>query len=180
MTGKLSKKIIFNSLVSLFCSAMFIPLGSLALSSEAYAADCIEQSLIQFKSAGTSLPSEVVGLDNPNVCDGFGGNFIHTPKFQMYLYVNFNISGTIDVDAMEKSFSNNKPSDQKIYQWLLDLKYVVVSREFIKHTYNDDREIVLNLDNSILFISEVVLEEGRFNSSMESFFSTAADSVFFY
>ncbi|MGZ3650549.1 MAG: hypothetical protein ACXVB9_02220 [Bdellovibrionota bacterium] len=130
---------------------------------------CEEQSLIHFTSHGSEVSSELIGAADP--CDSFGGNLVHTPLHQLYLYVNFNIPGTIDLDSVDEAFAL-APAQGQQHDWFQSVKLAVVDKGWIKRIYNDDREAVLNLGNDTLFISEVVVAEGRFGSLMKSFYSS--------
>src|SRR5262245_53181779 len=64
---------------------------------------CREESLVHFVTNGQEVPSHVIGKDDP--CDDFGGNEVFTPVYKIRVYVNFNISGTIDLDQIDRAYS---------------------------------------------------------------------------
>lgn len=124
---------------------------------------CREESLVHFYSQNEEVQSKLIGADDP--CDKFGGNLVYSPQNKIYLYVNFNIAGQINLDELDQALKQgNHPERQKI-------QLAVVDKGWIKRVYNDDREAVLNWSGDTLFISQPVLEEGRFLDLMREFYS---------
>lgn len=131
----------------------------LALSAHA---DCTEKSLVHFFSQGIEVSSELIGADDP--CDHFGGNRVYTPKANLYFYVNFNISGNVDLDAIDEAYLTGRDP--------MRVQIAIVDSGFIKRVYGDPREAVLNYGGDTLFISEIVLAEGRLTELLRDFYGS--------
>jgi hypothetical protein len=137
------------------------------LSSAVAQAECREESLVRFYSNGVEQESRLVGASDP--CDDFGGNLIHTPVENIYLYVNFNIAGSINLDLLDKVLSTS-PVDKETRAWLQSVKLAVVDRHWIKRVYQTPSEAVLNMAGDTLFVSEMVLLRGEFEQLVASFY----------
>lgn len=140
---------------------------ALILSAPAFA--CEEKSLIHFVSKGVEQPSELIGADDP--CDSFGGNLIYTPESHRFLYVNFNIPGTIDLDEVEAAYAL-VPGSGPAHDFYSRVQLAVVDKGWIKRVYQDDREAILNLAGDTLFVSETVVTEGRFTALLREFYGS--------
>lgn len=135
------------------------------LTPQARASDCREESLVHFFSQGAEVSSEVIGAADP--CDEFGGNLVYTPKHHLFLYVNFNIPGNIDLDEYEQAFVNGGSN-----KFFYNFQVAIVDKGFIKRMYNSPKDAVLSIGGDTLFISEVVVAEGRLTELMNDFFSS--------
>jgi hypothetical protein len=151
----------------LAASILLLPLANLAFADEPA---CREESLVSFFSEGKEVESRLIGNDDP--CDQFGGNLVYTPKTNRYLYVNFNIPGTINLDQIDAAFLKI-PADSDKLPWISNVKLAVVTQEWLKRVQNTNKEAVLNLGGDTLFVSEVVVKEGRLGPLMEDFYGMA-------
>ncbi|MGZ3693844.1 MAG: hypothetical protein ACXWQO_06560 [Bdellovibrionota bacterium] len=143
----------------------FLLILSLFITTQAFADEaCREESLVHFFTQGQEVNSELIGAGD--ACDQFGGNRVYTPKYNIYLYVNFNIPGNIDLDQIEAAVAASNHPERK------SIKLALVDKNWIKRVYNDPRDAVLNWGGDTLFISEVVLEEGRLIPLMKEFYSS--------
>ena len=129
---------------------------------------CKEESLIHFFSQGKEVQSRLIGADDP--CDNFGGNLVYSPKNKIFLYVNFNIPGNINLDQLDTALDkgDQEPNFQK---WIRTVSLAVVDNNWIKKHYDSELEAVINISNDTLFISAKVVTENRFGALMVKFYS---------
>lgn len=148
-----------------------IILAALFFSVSAFADEgCREESLVHFYAAGEEVGSELIGASDP--CDAFGGNLVYTPFEKIFLYVNFNIAGSINLDNIDRALKASTV-DEETRAWLRSVKLVLVDRGWIKRVYQDPREAVLNFGGDTLFVSEALLERGEFEALVADFYSGA-------
>lgn len=130
--------------------------------------ECREESLVQFISQGQPVVSQVIGAGD--ACDNFGGNLVYTPKNNIFLYVNFNIAGTIDLDQIDQELERIASAESRAMAQKIEI--AVVDKGWIKRVYGDDREAIINMGGDTLFVSEIVLTESRFAQLIEQFYSS--------
>ncbi len=111
---------------------------------------CVEKNLAYFYSHGKEIQVEIVGQDDP--CDGFGGAYAYTPKYRIYVYVNFNIPAWIYLDSIDRSLDRLSPAAQKFFKGI-DL--AIADADFMARRFNG-ADASLNWAGNTLFISEVV------------------------
>lgn len=156
---------------TIMMTSLFLAFALLnTLSARADEPACREESLVHFTSQGKEVESKLIGADD--ACDQFGGNLVYTPKSNRFLFVNFNIAGTIDLDQYDAAFLKI-PQDNPNLPWLARVEVAVVTQEWLKRVHNTNKEAVLNMTGDILFVSEVVVGEGRFGKLMEEFYGMA-------
>jgi|GEM_PF-5555698 len=156
---------------TLMMTSLFLAFALLnTLSARADEPACREESLVHFTSQGKEVESKLIG--NDDACDQFGGNLVYTPKSNRFIFVNFNIAGTIDLDQVDAAFAKI-PADNVNLPWISEVDIAVVTKEWLKRVHHTDQEAVLNMTNTILFVSEVVVNEGRFGKLMEEFYGSA-------
>lgn len=147
---------------------VFALLNTLALAADE--PSCREESLIRFVSAGEEVSSELVGGEN--ACDDFGGNLAYSPQHQRRIFVNFNIAGMIDLDEVDAAYAQ-VPADSRHYGWISKLEIAVVTQEWLHRVHQTEAEAVLNMTGSSLFVSEVVVKDGRFGALLNDFYGAA-------
>lgn len=136
----------------------------------AHAQDCREESLVTFLSGGQPVASELIGAGN--ACDHFGGNKVITPKHKLFVYVNFNIAGTIDLDQVDAMFEK-APANGPLHDFFQQVALVAVSPEWMREHFQDEREAILNLSGDTLFLAGPVVTEGRLIGILERFYTSA-------
>lgn len=129
---------------------------------------CVEASLISFQSQGRTVPpARRIGAENP--CDDFGGDLAYTPRYRAYVYANFNVPGTVDLDAFDQGLDARVRPEHR--ERVSKLQFAFVSRDWMKRRNNgEDGDAFLNRGGTIFFISERVLAEGRLRAVLGDFF----------
>jgi hypothetical protein len=137
---------------------------------------CVKEYLIQFVSNGQQVPSETVG-DPADLCDPFGGNLAYSPKNRLYYFVNVNIPGVIDLDAVDQNFDRYvKPGQRENF---LKIQIAVVARQWWGTHFGDEgyprlrtigAHAALNMAGTTLFVSEDAISSGELPGIYKEFY----------
>lgn len=165
--------------VSSFCfAALLLTVLAVSVRAAETRPPCVKQTLVEFLSGGKPVDSEIVNTEDRWDADcSFGGNKVYTPKRRIYVYVNFNIRGTVDLDAIDAAFEAHaagKPHGE----WLADpdnhfgiafVKAAWFERMFgVPDAYPNAR---MNPARNTIFVSEAALEKGELARIWADFFS---------
>lgn len=126
---------------------------------------CREETLVRFVSSGNEVPAKTIGADT---CDGFGGSEIFTPKHRVRLYVNFNIAGVIDLDAVDRAYELCVGTIYEATYRGIALAFVPESR-MIKLQHGG-ADAYLTMSKTTFFINEKVLTEDRLDALLVRFY----------
>lgn len=155
---------------TLVMTALFLAFALLnTLSAMAADTPCREEALIRFVADGVDAPSELIGSEDP--CDEFGGSLAYSPTHQRHVFVNFNIEGTIDLSEVDAAFALASPSNPG-YEWISGVKIAVVTNDWIRKHYQTEKEMFLNMNGTILFLSEKAAKEGRVGAALGEFYGS--------
>lgn len=103
-------------------------------------------------------PEKLIG-DDP--CRDFGGAYIRTPKYQIPVYVNYNIPVTIhleDIDQAIETFTPNEFYLNELKQWQVNF----VSRERVnRFPENKDYRVKAEKNLKSYYISTRIFDENR-------------------
>ena len=141
----------------------------------ASAAPCVRESLVEFRSGGSVVASERIGsTDQDEISCRFGGNKALTPKYKIIVFVNFNIPGVVDLDAIDTSFERNA-AGRRHGNRLLDPRFDF-SISFVKHSFFNQMGYDTTLDTKLsargntLFISEKGIDVDRLPKIWDEYF----------
>ena len=137
---------------------------------------CAPHSLIQFISHGKPVASETIS--SAGSCKDFGGNLVYTPKHHLYLFVNFDIRGTIDLDEIDSAVDQH--AGPKARRWILgqanpDMKFgiAVVKDAWMDRMY-PERDYPLghmNLLGDGFYITERAISQNQLAELLRTWLS---------
>lgn len=133
-----------------------------------------EQALIRLISGGEDVTSTatIIGGDNP--CDSFGGHKILTPKYEIPVYVNFSIPGSLDLDIIESAYEAGALEQNPN---LNEVTIAFVTKEWMVRVYGEEmasRGALLNFVRTILFIRSDLIGSVEFKNLIHEFYEVQA------
>ena len=138
---------------------------------------CVKKSLVVFLSGGKAVPSEVIaGEDRYDLNCSFGGNNVRTPKNRIRVFVNFNIPGTVNLDAIDSAFDRlaaGKPQGFWMQDEGQDFAVVFVKDSWMKGRFDNPwHGAAINSGRSGLYITERSLRVEPLAAIYEHFFGS--------
>lgn len=126
----------------------FLLVALLSLSSP----KCVEENLAHFYSHGVEVAPDLIGRSDP--CDDFGGAGLHTPKYEIWVYVNFNVPALVDLDAIDRALDALPPDAREFFLRVQSI--AVVGPQKLKRLCGREMDACVNWFGTTLFVSYAV------------------------
>ena len=170
-TGAASSTITLMGIKQICAAVLFVSVLSVFSVAEEER-QCFEvQSLMTFMAGGNPLPADKIKLIGAEyACDNWGGEQVYTPKHNIFVYVNFNISGVIDLDFIDKTFEEK--SIPTLKERLRKVRLVLVTSAQMKRLRGADHYVSNSANGDTLYISERALADKKLGILLTDFYSS--------